>query len=96
MLRKRIRVTETRIIGLISIHCCHFETKIFYTFKSTSQYTNTLLLYSTHHCTIKNSYFPRNAVNLMKKFCRENPVERLGYQKNGILDIKKHKWFQVK
>ena len=31
----------------------------------------------------------------MKRFCRENPVERLGYQKDGILDIKKHKWFQV-
>ena len=31
----------------------------------------------------------------MKKFCRENPVERLGYQKDGMLDIKKHKWFQV-
>ena len=31
----------------------------------------------------------------MKRFCRENPVERLGYQKDGVLDIKKHKWFQV-
>ena len=31
----------------------------------------------------------------MKRFCRENPVERLGYQKDGIIDIKKHKWFQV-
>ena len=31
----------------------------------------------------------------MKKFCKDNPVERLGYQKDGILDIKKHKWFQV-
>ena len=31
----------------------------------------------------------------MKRFCRENPAERLGYQKDGIKDIKKHKWFQV-
>lgn len=25
---------------------------------------------------------------------RLNPVERLGNKKNGILEIKKHKWFQ--
>ena len=31
----------------------------------------------------------------MKRFCRDNPAERLGYQKDGIVDIKKHKWFQV-
>ena len=37
----------------------------------------------------------RNAVNLIKRFCRESPTERLGYQKDGIIDIKKHKWFQV-
>lgn len=36
----------------------------------------------------------RNASNLIKKLCRDNAVERLGYQKNGIKDIKKHKWFQ--
>ena len=49
-----------------------------------------LLLLSTFY-----SIF-RNAVNLMKRFCKDNPTERLGYQKSGILDIKKHKWFQVK
>ena len=38
----------------------------------------------------------RNSVNLMKRFCKDNPTERLGYQKSGILDIKKQKWFQVK
>ncbi|XP_019635299.1 PREDICTED: cGMP-dependent protein kinase 2-like isoform X3 [Branchiostoma belcheri] len=42
--------------------------------------------------------FPRkigkNANNLIKKLCKENPSERLGYQKNGMNDIKKHKWFQ--
>ncbi|XP_064622229.1 cGMP-dependent protein kinase 1-like isoform X6 [Lineus longissimus] len=36
----------------------------------------------------------RNAHALIKKLCRDNPTERLGYSKNGIMDIKKHKWFQ--
>lgn len=34
------------------------------------------------------------AVNIIRKLCRENPAERLGYQKNGFRDIKKHLWFQ--
>ncbi|EDV21557.1 uncharacterized protein TRIADDRAFT_30166, partial [Trichoplax adhaerens] len=42
--------------------------------------------------------FPRkigkNAQNLIRKLCKENPAERIGYQKNGIKDIQKHKWFQ--
>ncbi|KAH9396815.1 cGMP-dependent protein kinase 1, partial [Tyrophagus putrescentiae] len=42
--------------------------------------------------------FPRNisrgAKNLIKKLCRDNPAERLGYQKGGIEDIKKHEWFK--
>ncbi|XP_014677769.1 PREDICTED: cAMP-dependent protein kinase catalytic subunit alpha-like [Priapulus caudatus] len=37
----------------------------------------------------------RHAHNLIKKLCRENPVERLGYQKNGVNDIRRHKWFQA-
>merc|ERR1712141_157160 len=41
--------------------------------------------------------FPRNitsrAKELIKKLCRDNPSERLGYQKGGIRDIQKHKWF---
>ena len=36
---------------------------------------------------------PRNAAILIKKLCRDNPAERLGYQRGGIEDIKKHKWF---
>ncbi|EEB12543.1 cAMP-dependent protein kinase catalytic subunit, putative [Pediculus humanus corporis] len=35
----------------------------------------------------------RNATVLIKKLCRDNPVERLGYQKGGISEIQKHKWF---
>ncbi|KAK4306439.1 hypothetical protein Pmani_021735 [Petrolisthes manimaculis] len=35
----------------------------------------------------------RSAVSLIKRLCRESPAERLGYQRNGIQDIKKHKWF---
>ncbi|XP_066259667.1 cGMP-dependent protein kinase 1 isoform X1 [Euwallacea similis] len=35
----------------------------------------------------------RNATALIKKLCRDNPAERLGYQKGGISDIQKHKWF---
>ena len=34
---------------------------------------------------------PRNAHVLIKKLCRYNPTERLGYGKNGIVDIKKNK-----
>jgi len=41
--------------------------------------------------------FPRNitgrARELIKKLCRDNSAERLGYQKGGIRDIQKHKWF---
>ncbi|KAK2589063.1 hypothetical protein KPH14_001898 [Odynerus spinipes] len=35
----------------------------------------------------------RNAAVLIKKLCRDNPAERLGYQKGGISEIQKHKWF---
>ena len=34
----------------------------------------------------------RNAHVLIKKLCRDNPTERLGYGKNGIVDIKKNKY----
>ncbi|XP_029496623.1 cGMP-dependent protein kinase 2-like [Oncorhynchus nerka] len=32
--------------------------------------------------------------DLIRRLCKLNPVDRLGNKKNGILDIKKHKWFQ--
>ncbi|KAI9577962.1 cGMP-dependent protein kinase, isozyme 1 isoform X1 [Glossina fuscipes] len=38
-------------------------------------------------------HMSRAAIQLIKKLCRDSPVERLGYQKGGIQDIKKHKWF---
>lgn len=54
----------------------------------------------TYNCILKgidHIEFPRgmgkNAVNVIKRLCRDNPGERLGYQKGGILDIQKHKWF---
>ncbi|KAF8767214.1 cGMP-dependent protein kinase like protein [Argiope bruennichi] len=41
--------------------------------------------------------FPRtiskNATNLIKRLCRDNPAERIGYQKGGIKELQKHKWF---
>lgn len=36
----------------------------------------------------------RAAQSLIKKLCRDSPSERLGYQREGIADIHKHKWFQ--
>ncbi|XP_022914385.2 cGMP-dependent protein kinase, isozyme 1-like isoform X1 [Onthophagus taurus] len=36
----------------------------------------------------------RSAVNIILKLCRPTPTERLGLQKNGIDDIRNHKWFQ--
>lgn len=34
----------------------------------------------------------RTAQSLIKRLCRDSPSERLGYQRGGIEDIKKHKW----
>ncbi|KXJ74903.1 hypothetical protein RP20_CCG012738 [Aedes albopictus] len=39
-------------------------------------------------------HMSRAAVSLIKRLCRDIPTERLGYQRGGIQDIKKHKWFQ--
>ncbi|KAG8183797.1 hypothetical protein JTE90_002949 [Oedothorax gibbosus] len=40
------------------------------------------------------NYIHKSAISLMRRLCRDNPAERLGYQKGGVADIKKHKWFQ--
>ncbi|KAI1296526.1 cGMP-dependent protein kinase, isozyme 1 [Halotydeus destructor] len=37
--------------------------------------------------------FSKHAVNLIRRLCRENHSERIGVQKNGYLDLKRHKWF---
>ena len=34
----------------------------------------------------------KNALNIIKRLCRTIPSDRLGYQKNGLSDIMKHKW----
>ena len=39
------------------------------------------------------SRFPRNAYSIIRKLCRDNPAERLGNQKEGVNDIKYHRWF---
>ncbi|XP_037084282.1 uncharacterized protein LOC119104666 [Pollicipes pollicipes] len=39
-------------------------------------------------------HIPRSGEQLIKRLCRDIPTERLGYQRNGVEDIRKHKWFQ--
>ncbi|EEB19945.1 cGMP-dependent protein kinase, isozyme, putative [Pediculus humanus corporis] len=39
-------------------------------------------------------HITKGAQSLIKRLCRDSPSERLGYQRGGIQDIKKHKWFQ--
>jgi CRP-like cAMP-binding protein len=36
----------------------------------------------------------RKAESLIKSLCRHDPSERIGYQRNGVNDIRKHRWFQ--
>lgn len=35
----------------------------------------------------------RNAQNVIKKLCKSDPFDRLGYGSNGFKDLCKHKWF---
>ena len=32
---------------------------------------------------------------MIKALCRQDPSERIGYQRAGVADIRKHRWFQV-
>ena len=36
----------------------------------------------------------RKAESMIKSLCRQEPSERIGYQKAGVSDIRKHRWFQ--
>ena len=37
----------------------------------------------------------KTAQNLIRRLCRENPSERIGNLRDGIKDIKNHRWFAV-
>jgi len=38
-------------------------------------------------------YITKAAISIIKRFCKENSTERLGYQKEGIENIRRHGWF---
>ncbi|KAH8374391.1 hypothetical protein KR200_009828 [Drosophila serrata] len=40
------------------------------------------------------SRIPKSAQHLVKHLCKQLPAERLGYQRKGIADIKRHSWFE--
>ncbi|CAH0701862.1 unnamed protein product [Spodoptera exigua] len=54
--------------------------------------TYTLILRGIEAVTF-HQRVPKSAQMLIRKLCRAVPAERLGYLKNGIADIKSHKWF---
>ncbi|XP_044258969.1 cGMP-dependent protein kinase, isozyme 1 [Tribolium madens] len=56
--------------------------------------TYNLILKGIDMIDFAKHHIGRAAQSLIKKLCRDLPSERLGYQKGGIQDIKKHKWFQ--
>lgn len=39
------------------------------------------------------SRIPKPAQHLIRHLCKQLPAERLGYQRKGIADIKRHSWF---
>lgn len=41
-------------------------------------------------------HLTRSAVQLVKRLCRDIPAERLGYQRCGPQDVKKHKYVEDK
>ncbi|KAH8410622.1 hypothetical protein KR009_007047 [Drosophila setifemur] len=40
------------------------------------------------------SRIPKSAQHLVRHLCKQLPAERLGYQRKGIGDIKRHSWFE--
>lgn len=53
--------------------------------------TYNLILKGIDMIDFAKHHIGRAAQSLIKKLCRDSPSERLGYQKGGIQDIKKHK-----
>jgi cGMP-dependent protein kinase len=53
--------------------------------------TYNLILKGIDMIDFTRHHIGRSAQSLIKKLCRDLPSERLGYQKGGIQDIKKHK-----
>ena len=56
--------------------------------------TYSMILRGVDALDIPTKRMHKNSVHFMRKCCKLNPLERLGYQKNGFVDIKKHKWFE--
>uniref|UniRef100_A0A8C1LRT6 Protein kinase cGMP-dependent 2 n=1 Tax=Cyprinus carpio TaxID=7962 RepID=A0A8C1LRT6_CYPCA len=56
-----------------------------------------MIIYTLILKGIEKMDFPKKITkrpgDLIRKLCRQNPSERLGNLKNGITDIKKHRWF---
>lgn len=44
-------------------------------------------------CIQLSQRIPKKAQMIIKRLCRQNGMDRLGLQKNGIKDIKGHQWF---
>lgn len=44
-------------------------------------------------CIQLSQKLPKKAQMIIKRLCRQSANERLGYQKNGIKDIKSHAWY---
>ena len=84
------RLLQRLILWRFIISFCEVLIKLM--FRDMSAGGQPLYHYQPRHSCFSHS---RTAVTLMKRFCKENPVERIGYQKDGVWDIKKHRWFQV-